>query len=144
MSSTSYYSRPTPVKGRILVVDDVVDNFLLVQVILEEEGYEVEFADNGREALKMIESKPPNMVLLDMMMPDMDGFEVARRIRENPNYSSLPILFVTAYDELVSETKINSVADGLIKKPIDFDELINSVQTALVNTKKFENSLSIR
>ncbi|MBW4505622.1 MAG: response regulator [Scytonematopsis contorta HA4267-MV1] len=134
MSSTSYFSKPIPGKGRILVVDDVVDNFLLVQVILEEEGYEVEFADNGREALKMIESEPPNMVLLDMMMPDMDGFEVARRIRENSKYSSLPILFVTAYDELVSETKINSVADGLIKKPIDFDELIDRVQTALVNT----------
>lgn len=65
---------------RILVVDDLPDNYVLLQIILESEGYHVEIADNGQAALASIAFHPPGLVLLDVMMPEMNGFEVTRRI----------------------------------------------------------------
>ncbi len=75
----------TPAVDRILVVDDLPDNYFLLQTVLESEGYEVEVADNGRVALESIASHPPDLVLLDVMMPEMNGFEVTRRLRQNLN-----------------------------------------------------------
>ncbi|QYO68712.1 response regulator [Leptolyngbya sp. 7M] len=67
---------------RILVVDDIADNLLLLQAILESEGYQVELADSGPAALDRIKTAPPDLVLLDVMMPDMNGFEVTQRVRQ--------------------------------------------------------------
>ena len=83
----------------ILVVDDSPDNLFLVQTILEEEGYEITLAEDGRSALAQIEQSPPDLVLLDVMMPEMDGFEVTKRIRENPKLPFMPILLITASNQ---------------------------------------------
>jgi CheY-like chemotaxis protein len=85
---------------RILVVDDLSDNLFLLQTILEAEGYEVETADNGRSALAKIEASPPDLILMDVMMPEMNGYEVTRQIRQNQSIPFMPILLVTAYDQV--------------------------------------------
>ncbi|MBD1997303.1 response regulator [Leptolyngbya sp. FACHB-541] len=116
---------------RILVVDDLPDNYVLLQTVLETEGYQVEVADNGHAALQRIASYPPDLVLLDVMMPGMNGFEVTRRIRQNPSLPFIPILLVTGYSEPTPADGFDAGADGFIRKPIDFDDLLKRVQTIL-------------
>jgi CheY-like chemotaxis protein len=118
---------------RILVVDDLPDNYVLLQTILESEGYQVEIADNGQSALERIASHPPDLVLLDVMMPGLDGFEVTRRIRQNPSLPFIPILLVTGYSELAPSNGFDAGADGFIRKPINFDDLLDRVRAILQN-----------
>lgn len=113
---------------RILVVDDVADNSLLLQTVLEAEGYQVDVANNGRTALHKVEVAPPDLILLDVMMPGMDGFEVTQRIRHNNQLPYIPILLVTGYSEVSPSEGLNRGADGFIHKPIDFDLLLARIQ----------------
>ncbi|HTL90485.1 MAG TPA: response regulator [Leptolyngbya sp.] len=112
---------------RILIVDDVADNLFLLQTILESEGYSVETALNGAIALDKIEQIAPNLVLLDIMMPGLNGYEVTQRVRENERFSALPIVLLTAHDEYFQKPYREIGANDLIRKPIDFDELLNKV-----------------
>lgn len=112
---------------RILVVDDLPDNYVLLQTVLENEGYEVEVADSGQAALEKITSHPPDLVLLDIMMPQMNGFEVTRCIRQNASLPFIPILLVTSYAEPLPADGFDAGADGFIRKPIDFDYLLNRI-----------------
>ncbi|BAU15026.1 sensor protein [Leptolyngbya sp. NIES-3755] len=116
---------------RILVVDDTPDNCLLIQAILQDEGYQVELADSGKEALRTIEQSPPDLVLLDVMMPGMDGYEVTRRIRANPSLPFMPILLTTAYDQPSVAQGLDTGADDFIRKPVHFDELLARVRALL-------------
>ncbi|MGG6264691.1 ATP-binding response regulator [Leptolyngbya sp. AN03gr2] len=116
---------------RILVVDDTPDNCLLIQAILQDEGYQVELADSGKEALRIIEQSPPDLVLLDVMMPGMDGYEVTRRIRANPSLPFMPILLTTAYDQPSVAQGLDTGADDFIRKPVHFDELLARVRALL-------------
>ncbi len=116
---------------RILVVDDLPDNCFLIQTLLQEEGYHIDVANSGREALAYIEKSPPDLLLLDVMMPEMDGFEVTRRIRQNPNLPFLPILLITAYDQPSVVRGLDTGADEFIRKPVEFDELVARVQSLL-------------
>ncbi len=117
--------------GRILVVDDSADNSFLLQAILEEEGYKVEVADNGFEALIKIEAAPPDLLLLDVMMPGMDGYEVTRRIRQNTTLPFIPILLITAYAQPSVVEGLDMGADDFIRKPIEFEELLARVRSLL-------------
>ncbi|MER3432729.1 MAG: hybrid sensor histidine kinase/response regulator [Leptolyngbya sp. ERB_1_1] len=116
---------------RILVVDDTPDNCLLIQAILQDEGYLVELADSGKEALRIIEQSPPDLVLLDVMMPGMDGYEVTRRIRANSSIPFMPILLTTAYDQPSVAQGLDTGADDFIRKPVHFDELLARVRALL-------------
>jgi CheY-like chemotaxis protein len=116
---------------RILVVDDLPDNYVLLQTVLESEGYQVEIADNGAAALASVESHPPDLILLDVMMPEMNGFEVTRRIRQNTDLPFIPILLVTGYSEPTPAEGFDVGADGFIRKPIDFDYLLERVRAIL-------------
>ena len=116
---------------RILVVDDLPDNYFLLQTVLESEGYFVEVADSGYAALESIAFHPPDLVLLDIMMPDMNGFEVTRRLRQNPDLPFIPILLVTGYSEPTPADGSDVGADGFIRKPIDFDDLLHQIWTIL-------------
>lgn len=110
---------------RILVVDDIPDNSFLLQTILESEGYQVEVAENGRAALEKVVAAPPDLVLLDVMMPGMNGFEVTRCIRQNPSLPFIPILLVTGYDQFSPADGFEVGADDFIRKPIDFERLLS-------------------
>ncbi len=113
---------------RILVVDDSADNLFLLQVVLEEEGYEVELADSGTSALEKIFASPPDLVLLDMMMPEMNGIEVTQRLRQHDQFKELPIVIITAYEEEVVKQKLSIGTNGCLRKPINFEELLQKVR----------------
>jgi DNA-binding response OmpR family regulator len=116
---------------RILVVDDIEDNLSLLQAILAEEGYEVDIAKNGKSALAKIEASPPDLLLLDAMMPGMNGYEVTRRIRQNNALPYIPILMITAYENANVPQGLDLGANDFIRKPIDFDELMARVKASL-------------
>ena len=121
----------TSISDHILVVDDVADNSFLLQVLLEDEGYQVEVANSGSAALARIELSPPQLVLLDMMMPGMNGYEVVQQIRENVDLPFIPIVMVTGYDEITISKDLQ--VDGFLRKPIEFDELLSQVHAILDN-----------
>ncbi len=126
----SPFTKPTKV-DRILVVDDTPDNCLLIQAILQDEGYDVELSESGKDALAKIEQLPPDLVLLDVMMPGMDGYEVTRRIRQNAELPFVPILLTTAYDQPSVAQGLDLGADDFIRKPVHFDELLARVRALL-------------
>lgn len=118
-------------KDNILVVDDSTDNLFLVQSILEEEGYQITLAEDGKTALAEVEQSPPDLVLLDVMMPGMDGFEVTKRIRDLTHLPFIPILLITAYDQPSVVKGLDSGADEFIRKPVEVDELLARVRSLL-------------
>jgi CheY-like chemotaxis protein len=120
-----------PQMHHILVVDDLADNLFLLQTLLETEGYRVETADSGQAALSKLCKSPPDLVLLDVMMPGMDGYEVTRQIRQNADLSCIPILLITAYDQESAEAGLAAGANDFIHKPINFDELMQRMQALL-------------
>ncbi|HLO85435.1 MAG TPA: hybrid sensor histidine kinase/response regulator [Nostocaceae cyanobacterium] len=116
---------------RILAVDDTRDNLILVQTILESEGYEIDLVSDGTTALQKVEQSPPDLILLDVMMPGMDGYEVTRRIRNNPELGYIPILLITAFHESSVVEGLDAGADDFIRKPFDTDELLARVRSLL-------------
>jgi len=113
-----------PSKGRILHVEDNADNRHLVRRVLEAEGYEVLVAANGAQALAFLDSVPVDLALLDINMPDIDGYTLATRIRSSPQFTRLPILAMTANVMRGDrERSLNAGCDGYIQKPIDIDIL---------------------
>ncbi|MGB2924654.1 MAG: hybrid sensor histidine kinase/response regulator [Limnothrix sp.] len=116
---------------RILVVDDSPDNLFLIQNILEGEEFTLITADNGLDALKLIEEEPPELILLDVMMPDIDGFEVTKRIRENADLPFIPILLITAHAQPSVALGLDTGADDFIRKPVEIDELVARVRSLL-------------
>ncbi len=109
---------------RILVVDDENINLRLVSRLLEMEGYEVVTAQSGESALHLIEQKQPDLALLDVMMPLMDGYELCRRLRQNPLTAQIPIVMLTALvDENDRLKGIEAGADDCLPKPFDVDVL---------------------
>lgn len=120
------------IKGNyILAVDDIPDNLLLVQLALEQEGHQVVLAHDGKTALKQIKQAPPNLILLDVMMPGMDGYEVTRRIRQDRNIPFIPILLVTAREESSLVQGLDAGADEFVRKPFQIDELQARVRSML-------------
>ena len=118
-------------KDYILAVDDIPDNLLLVQLALEQEGYQVVLAHNGETALKCIKRSPPSLILLDVMMPGMDGYEVTRRIRQDKSVPFIPILLLTAREESSLVEGLDAGADEFVRKPFQLDELQARVRSML-------------
>jgi len=132
----TYQQETDTPQTHILVVDDVPDNCWMLQTLLELEGYKVNIAGDGYEALDLIESNPPALILLDMMMPGINGLEVAKRVRDNRRLPFIPILMLTAWDNLSESPDYASKIDALITKPIDFDKLFAIVESLLASKKK--------
>lgn len=110
----------TAQKGRILVVDDVEENRTVLARRLDREGYTVENAAGGEEALRLVASGSYDLVLLDVMMPDLDGFAVLERIKANPATRSLPVIMISALDDLASVVRcIEHGAEDYLAKPFD-------------------------
>jgi two-component system sensor histidine kinase/response regulator len=117
-------------KPLILIVDDVARNLQVLGAILYEKGYEIAMADNGRTALSMLEANRPDLILLDIMMPEMDGYEVCTKIKADEKTKDLPVIFLTAKNETENIVKgFELGAIDYITKPFNSSELLARVET---------------
>ena len=126
---------------RILIVDDDMDTLRLVGLILERQGYEVLAANNGNQAIKTAVIEQPDVILLDIMMPDMDGYEVTRQVRDNPGIAHIPIIMFTAKTQIDDKLMGFEVgADDYLTKPTQPNELFAHVKTVLERTSKVRDT----
>jgi DNA-binding response OmpR family regulator len=126
---------------KILVVDDTPGNVKLLTDLLTIKGYEVATAESGHEALARIEADCPDLVLLDVMMPGMNGYEVCQKIRQNPATEILPVVMVTALDPAQERTKgIEAGADDFLGKPVNQQELLARVRS-LLRVKEYYDTI---
>lgn len=117
---------------RVLVVDDEEKNRMLLRDSLEVKGFVVEEATNGREALDKIAARPPDAVLLDVMMPEMDGYEACRMLKNNPTTAAIPVIMITALSD--REERLSGIKEGandFLTKPIDVQEVLLRVRNAV-------------
>jgi two-component system cell cycle response regulator len=130
--------------AHILVVDDLLPNIRLLQAKLEKEYYTVSTAESGPEALEMISLELPDLILLDVMMPEMDGFEVCRRLKGDPRTSDIPVVMVTALSEVEDRVQgLNAGADDFLTKPINDHALFARIRS-LVRLKTMVDELKLR
>jgi class 3 adenylate cyclase len=128
--------------ARILVVDDTPVNVKLLADLLAARGFAVATAASGPEALAAIDRQPPDLVLLDVMMPGMSGYEVCRKLRDNPATALLPVVMVTALDPTQERVKgIDAGADDFLSKPINQPELLARVRS-LLRIKELHDALN--
>src|ERR1700722_12608351 len=130
--------------ARVLVVDDILSNVKLLEAKLSAEYFEVVTAFNGMDALARMEEHEPDIVLLDVMMPGMDGFEVCRRIKANPKTAHIPVVMVTALDQSSDRVAgLDAGADDFLPKPVDDAALFARVRS-LVRLKMMTDELRMR
>ena len=125
---------------RILVVDDDPDILQFVRLNLELDGFAVELAGGGREALEKAAEAPPDLMLLDVMMPEIDGLTVLRRLRSDPTTANIPVIVLTARS--LAEDRVKGLdlgADDYITKPFDLEELIARVRTVLRRSQQMRD-----
>ncbi len=121
---------------KILAVDDVPDNlFILESILADIDEYDISCVEDGNTAIERVLESPPDVILLDVMMPGIDGYEVTRRIRNDKSLPYIPILLVTAHDHSSLTEGLDSGADDFIRKPFDIDELMARVRS-LVRLKR--------
>ena len=126
--------------ARILVVDDLPENVRLLEAVLGARGYEVVSAGDGLAALERVESASPDLVLLDVVMPGMDGYAVCRRLREREETAVLPVIMLTASDAAEKTQAIEAGADDFIPKPFDHQELLTRVRS-LLRIKRYHDTI---
>lgn len=127
--------------NKILIVDDEEKNIKLMIAILKNYGYAFETAKNGIEALGKAKTSSPDLILLDIMMPEMDGYEACRRLKDNPDTKHIPVIMVTALADKESKIKgLESGANDFLTKPVDSSELIVRTKN-LLRVKEFEDFL---
>jgi pilus assembly protein CpaE len=128
---------------KILIIDDDVDTLRLVGLMLQRQGYEISAASNGTQGLAKALEEHPDLILLDVMMPDMDGYEVARRLRKNPTTQAVPILMFTAKTQLDDKvTGFEVGADDYLTKPTHPTELQAHVKALLARSSQKEKDVS--
>lgn len=115
----------------ILAVDDRPDNLMLLKMMLESAGYRMELADNGPAALAQIQKAQPDLVILDVMMPGMSGYEVTQEIRNDPQLPYIPILLISAHERSSVVKGLDAGADDFIRKPVELNELQARVRSLL-------------
>src|SRR5512138_2906234 len=116
---------------RVLVVDDEIDTLNLLRTILEISGYEAFTTLNSVEAITLAEVERPDCILLDIMMPKLDGFTLCKMMRIHPATMNLPIIFVTAYSALdLEDRRKEAGADMILPKPVGMDVLVETLQKA--------------
>ncbi|MEE9218090.1 MAG: diguanylate cyclase [Acidobacteriota bacterium] len=124
---------------RILVVDDAKDNVAALSDWLGRKGYQVDAANSGEQALRKVQEKRPDLILLDLLMPDLDGIEVARRLRGSKQSCRIPIIMLTARRSSADKVRgLRAGADDYITKPFDFDEVDARISTMLEKRELYQ------
>jgi CheY-like chemotaxis protein len=117
---------------KLLIVDDMESVRLLLRIYLETEGYDFVEATNGEEVLRLVEDDPPDLVIMDVFMPNMDGIECCRRIKDNPATKDIPvIIFSQTFNQKNDEAKPEEICDIYLSKGIQRDELVELVRRLL-------------
>jgi CheY-like chemotaxis protein len=117
--------------AKILVVDDEKDVVELLKFLLEKDGYQVLTAFNGKEALAMVQQTRPDLILLDVMMPEMDGYTVQTQLLDNPNTRSIPIIILTAKGQLRDVFAMSANVKAYMEKPFDPKTLRLKIQESI-------------
>jgi len=126
---------PSESKGTILYVEDNIDNRTLVRRILLSEDYDLIEAINATECLKVLENTKPDLILMDINMPDMDGYTLTAKIKTTPGFERIPILALTANVMRGDKEKtLEAGCDGYIQKPLDIDQLIKEIERFLARS----------
>jgi len=126
----------TPVKGTILVVDDTHVNLQLLNLLLSRQGYRVLTADDGTAAIAVVQHDLPDLILLDIMMPGMDGYEVCQELKKEDNTKDIPVIFISALSDVFDKVKAFSLgAVDYIIKPFQTEEILARVSTHLIIRK---------
>ncbi|HEY9850652.1 MAG TPA: response regulator [Leptolyngbyaceae cyanobacterium] len=121
--------------SKVLVVDDIATELEIICRILQEAGITVERANDGDEALARIDESPPDLVILDVVMPTMNGFEVVRELRGNEKTKHLPVVFCTQKNTAIDKIwGMDMGADAYVTKPFDPQQLIDIVKKLMVNS----------
>lgn len=124
-------------KARLLIVEDDIDISAMLRIYFSSQGYEVDVALRGADALEKTRQVMPHLIVLDIMLPDFDGFEVCRTLRMNTRTSHIPIIFLTQRDERSDRLKgLEQGADNYITKPFDIEELKLYVQNAIARSER--------
>ena len=124
-------------QAKILVVDDDPDDLKMISMILTPEGYQVVTAENGREALEKVESEDPDLIILDVMMPELDGFAACAKLKSSPEHKGIPVVLLTAVAKHIQETKypldgvLRAEAEEYLEKPTKPEELLETVAKML-------------
>jgi len=130
-----------PVGGKVLVVDDNVQNLELIQAYLEDLPIETLAATNGLEAMEIVAQHDPDLILLDIMMPKMSGFEVCKKLKSDPATADIPIIMITALNEISDiERGVESGTDDFLTKPVNKLELLTRVKS-LLRLRHLKNEL---
>ena len=125
-------------KPKILVVEDNADEAQMVKMILEPHGYDVTVAANGQEGLEKAEAEKPDLIVLDVMMPILDGFGMCTKLRDDPEFEDVPVILLTAVAEHIRDTKypisgvLRAEAEEYLEKPVDPEALVKTVERWLM------------
>ena len=112
---------------KVLVVDDDPAILEICSDLLQTEGYTVSVATNGQQALEQIRTDPPQVILMDIMMPVLDGVEACRQVKANPATAEIPVVLMSARTNLTRQSQDLASADALVAKPFDIDHLLNTI-----------------
>lgn len=127
-------------KQTILIIEDNEQNMYLLTFLLEQNGYKVIQARDGQKGIDMVEKSQPSLILLDIQLPVMDGYEVARQLRKNPVFGGIPLIAVTSYAMPGDRKKaMEAGCSGYIEKPINPETFINDFQRYLSNQTSGED-----
>jgi two-component system alkaline phosphatase synthesis response regulator PhoP len=124
-------------KQTVLIVDDEPDFVTMLKQDLQGEGYAVEVAYNGVEAIQKVKQSPPDIIVLDIMMPEKDGFAVCSELKNDDRYADIPIILLTAVSDHVSSSQyshsqaLDVEADDYLSKPASFEEILESIRSLL-------------
>jgi len=132
-------------QAEILIVDDNPENLKVLNRMLKDEGFNVRAAQNGKQALASILETEPDLVLLDVNMPEMNGIEVCRKLKSDSRYKNLPVIFLSALDDSFNKSQgLSAGAVDYMTKPFDVDEVKHRVKTHLLLKHSLDEAARLR